>query len=358
MMRSLGGVFAFCVLLSSSLSAQTGTSVSRAKATEKIIIDTDIGDDIDDAFAVGLALSSPEFEILGISSAWGDTHLRARLLSRFLKETGRSDIPVAIGIARHPPGKVDVLTQALYAQGGPADQNDPNAVDFILEQIKLHPGEITLIAVGPETNLGAAIDRDAATFRKLKRVVLMGGSVYRGYGQFNYGKTHGPDPEWNILCDIQAAQKVFGSGVPLYVMPLDSTQIKLQELERAEIFKAGTPLTDALLMLYTQWARGTSQTPTLFDAVAVAYAIHPELCPATPIRLRVDDQAYTRVVEGMPNAQVCLRSSSDQFLEFFMPRIVAPGLVGGADRTRSRALVGSVNKRARAVSIAEESSAR
>src|SRR5882672_5301010 len=358
MMRSLGGVFAFCVLLSSSLSAQTGTSVSRAKATEKIIIDTDIGDDIDDAFAVGLALSSPEFEILGISSAWGDTHLRARLLSRFLKETGRSDIPVAIGIARHPPGKVDVLTQALYAQGGPADQNDPNAVDFILEQIKLHPGEITLIAIGPETNLGAAIDRDAATFRKLKRAVLMGGSVYRGYGQFNYGKTHGPDPEWNILCDIQAAQKVFGSGVPLYVMPLDSTQIKLQERERAEIFKAGTPLTDALLMLYTQWARGTSQTPTLFDAVAVAYAIHPELCPATPIRLRVDDQAYTRVVEGMPNAQVCLRSSSDQFLEFFMPRIVAPGLVGGADRTRSRALIGSVNKRARAVSIAEESAAR
>jgi len=351
-------MFALCMLFSSLLSAQTGTSVSRSNATERIIIDTDIGGDIDDAFAVGLALRSPEFQIVGISSAWGDTQLRARLLSRFLKETGRGDIPVAIGIARHPPGKVDVLTQALYAQGGPADQNDPNAVDFILEQIKLHPGEITLIAIGPETNLGAAIDRDAATFRKLKRVVLMGGSVYRGYGQFNYGKTHGPDPEWNILCDIQAAQKVFGSGVPLYVMPLDSTQIKLQELERAEIFKAGTPLTDALLVLYTQWSRGTSQTPTLFDAVAVAYAIHPELCPATPIRLRVDDQAYTRVVEGTPNAQVCLRSSSDQFLEFFMPRIVAPGLVGGADGIRSRALISSVNKRTTALSIAEESAAR
>jgi len=351
-------MFALCMLFSSLLSAQTGTSVSRSNATERIIIDTDIGGDIDDAFAVGLALRSPEFQIVGISSAWGDTQLRARLLSRFLKETGRGDIPVAIGIARHPPGKVDVLTQALYAQGGPADQNDPNAVDFILEQIKLHPGEITLIAIGPETNLGAAIDRDAATFRKLKRVVLMGGSVYRGYSQFNYGKTHGPDPEWNILCDIQAAQKVFGSGVPLYVMPLDSTQIKLQELERAEIFKAGTPLTDALLVLYTQWSRGTSQTPTLFDAVAVAYAIHPELCPATPIRLRVDDQAYTRVVEGTPNAQVCLRSSSDQFLEFFMPRIVAPGLVGGADGIRSRALISSVNKRTTALSIAEESAAR
>jgi purine nucleosidase len=325
-MRFVTGMFVLCMLSGPLLYAQIGSSVSPSGATEKIIIDTDIGGDIDDAFAVGLALRSPEFQILGISSAWGDTHLRARLLSRFLKDTGRADIPVAMGIAKHPPGKLDTLTQALYAQGGPAEQTYPNAVDFLLEQIKLHPGEISLISIGPETNLGAAIDRDAATFRKLKRVVLMGGSVYRGYSQFNYGKTHGPDPEWNILCDIQAAQKVFGSGVPLYVMPLDSTQIKLQELERAEIFKAGTPLTDALLVLYTQWSKGTAQTPTLFDAVAVAYAMHPELCPAQPMKLRVDEQAYTRVEQGTPNAQVCLHSSTDQFLEFFMPRIVAPGL--------------------------------
>jgi purine nucleosidase len=324
--RFAAAVFAVCILWSSLVSAQVETSASRAKATEKIIIDTDIGNDIDDAFAVGLALHSPEFQILGISSAWGDTHLRARLLSRLLKETGRADIPVAMGIVKHPAGKLDTLTQAAYAEGGPADQNYPNAVDFLLEQIRRQPGEITLIAIGPETNLGAAIDRDAATFRKLKRVVLMGGSVYRGYSQFNYGKTHGPDPEWNILCDIQAAQKVFSSGVPLYVMPLDSTQIKLQELERAEIFKAGTPLTDALLVLCTQWARGTTQTPTLFDAVVVAYASHPELCPTEPMRLRVDDQGYTRVETGAPNAQVCLRSNSDQFLEFFMPRIMAPRL--------------------------------
>ena len=323
-MRFAAAVFAICILWSSSVSAQTDTSASRAEATEKIIIDTDIGNDIDDAFAVGLALHSPEFQILGISSAWGDTHLRARLLSRLLKETGRTDIPVAMGIVKHPAGKLDTLTQAAYAEGGPADQNYPNAVDFLLDQIRRYPGEITLIAIGPETNLGAAIDRDAATFRKLKRIVLMGGSIYRGYSQFNYGKTHGPDPEWNILCDIQAAQKVFSSGVPLYVMPLDSTQIKLQELERAEIFKAGTPLTDALLVLYTQWAHGKTQTPTLFDAVVVAYASHPELCPTEPMRLRVDEQGYTRVEAGAPNAQVCLRSSSDQFLEFFMPRIVAP----------------------------------
>ena len=323
-MRLVAVVFAICLLSSSSVSAQTETSTPRPNAAEKIIIDTDIGSDIDDAFAVGLALHSPEFKILGLTSAWGDTHLRARLLSRFLKETGRTDIPIAMGIAKHPPGKVDTLSQAAYAEGSPADAQYPNAVDFLLEQIRSHPGEITLISIGPETNLGAAIDRDAATFHKLKRVVLMGGSVYRGYSQFNYGQTHGPEPEWNVLCDIQAAQKVFSSGVPLYVMPLDSTQIKLQELERAEIFKSGTALSDALLVLYSQWSRGAAQTPTLFDAVAVAYAMHPELCPVQPMRLRVDDQGYTRVEAGAPNAQVCLRSNSDQFLEFFMPRIVAP----------------------------------
>jgi purine nucleosidase len=322
--RLVAVTFALSLLFCFSLSAQTNVPAQPPTASEKIIIDTDIGTDIDDAFAVGLALHSPEFKILGVTSAWGDTHLRARLLTRFLKETGRPDIPIAMGIPKQPPGKVEILSQAPYAEGSPADLQYPNAVDFLLEQIRAHPGEITLISIGPETNLGAAIERDAVTFRKLKRMVLMGGSVYRGYSQSNYGKTHGPDPEWNILCDIQAAQKVFTSGVPLYVMPLDSTQIKLQELERAAIFKSGTALTDALLVLYTQWSRGATQTPTLFDAVAVAYAMHPELCPTQPMRLRVDDQGYTRVEPGPPNAQVCLRSSSDQFLEFFMPRMVAP----------------------------------
>jgi purine nucleosidase len=334
--RLLVGTFVLC-LLSSALRAQSPSLPQPPHAPEEIIIDTDIGDDIDDAFAVGLALRSPEFKILGITSAWGDTHLRARLLSRFLKETGRADIPVAMGIAKHSPDKIDRFTQAAYAEHGPTDAQYANAVDFLLEQIRAHPGEITLISIGPETNLGAAIDRDAATFRKLKRIVLMGGSVYRGYAQFNYGKARDAVPEWNILCDIRAAQKVFSSGIPLYVMPLDSTQIKFQELERAAIFKTGTPLTDALLALYTQWAQGLTQTPTLFDAVAVAYAMHPELCPTQPMRLRVDDQGYTRVGSGAPNAQVCLHSSSDQFLEFFMPRIVAPDARANADAAQRNA---------------------
>jgi purine nucleosidase len=295
-----------------------------ASATpELVIIDTDIGDDIDDAFAIGLALQSPELKILGITTGWGNTALRARLARRFLRETGHADIPVAVGQEKYPAKGTLTFSQAKYAEREP-ETKLPAAADFILEEIRKHPGEITLIAIGPETNLGAAIDMDAETFRKLKRIVLMGGSVYRGYDGFAYPT--GPVKvmaEWNILCDVPAAQKVFTSGVPLYVMPLDSTQIKLQELERAKLFSEGTPLTDALTVLYHQWAYATRQeTPTLFDAVAVGYAIRPELCPTKPLRLRVDQEGYTRVEEGKPNTEVCLASDSDRFLEFAMARWV------------------------------------
>jgi purine nucleosidase len=289
---------------------------------ELVIIDTDVGDDIDDAFAIALALQSSELKILGITTAWGNTALRARLLERFLRETGHADIPVAVGQEKYPAKGTLMVSQSKYAEREP-EVKLPGAVDFLLQEIRKHPGEITLVAIGPETNLGSAIEKDAETFRKLKRVVLMGGSVYRGYDGLAYPL--GPVkamPEWNILCDVAAARKVFASGVPLFVMPLDSTQIKLQELERARLFSRGTPLTDALAVLYHQWAYETRQaTPTMFDAVAMGYAIRPELCPMTAMRLSVSEDGSTVPVEGESNAQVCLASDSDTFLKFYLGRV-------------------------------------
>jgi purine nucleosidase len=324
-------LIAICCIssLTGSASAQSGVTPQSEMGAQRIIIDTDIGGDIDDAYAVGLALQSPEVKILGFTTESGDTGdptdtmLKARLLSRLLKEIGRSDIPVAVGTEKHLPKKQEFLSQALYAEGGPIDQSYPNAVDFLLEQIRLHPGEITLIAIGPETNIGEVIDRDATTFRRLKRVVIMGGSVYRGYNPYGYLVKDTPNTEYNLSVDVPAAQKLFGSGVPLYVMPLDSTQIKLEELRRGQIFAAGTPLTNILALLTEQWSGGTARTPTLYDAMAVAYALNPQLCPATPLRLRVDDNGNTKPEAGTPNTEVCLRSDSDQFFDFFMPRITS-----------------------------------
>jgi len=333
---TLGGarwyrLIALCcsVSLTASAGAQSGATPKSETGIQNVIIDTDIGGDIDDAYAVGLALQSPEFKILGFTTESGDTGdptdttLKARLLSRLLKEIGRSDIPVAVGTEKHLPKKREFLSQALYAEGGPTDQSYPNAAQFILEQVRLHPGEITLIAIGPETNIGEAIDQDEATFRKLKRVAIMGGSVYRGYNPFGHVVKNTPDTEYNLAVDVPAAQKLFSSGVPLYVMPLDSTQIKLEELRREQIFATGTRLTNTLALLTQQWSGATTRTPTLFDVMAVAYALNPELCPAKPMRLRIDEVGNTTPADGPPNAEVCLHSDSDQFFDFFMPRIIA-----------------------------------
>jgi inosine-uridine nucleoside N-ribohydrolase len=311
------------------MAAQPSPSVKLTP--QLVIIDTDIGDDFDDALAVGLALSSPELRILGITSAWGDTALRARLLDRLLCETGRTDIPVAVGIEKHGPGQA-AFTQSRWAAREPAKPH-PAAVDFLLEQIRQHPGEITLIGIAPLTNVRAIIERDSVTFKKLKRLVIMGGSIHRGYGDVGYTPSHGPDAEYNIAMDVAAARAVFDSGVPLYVMPLDSTQHKLDEVKRQLLFTQSTNLTDALSLLYLQWARGfNQQTPTLYDDVAVAYAIDPAQCPVTPMRIEVDAKGFTRQVPGTPNSFVCLSSDSDKFFDFYMPRLMQQKLGGSCAR--------------------------
>jgi inosine-uridine nucleoside N-ribohydrolase len=292
----------------------------QTSAREKIIIDTDIGDDIDDAFALALALRSPELEILGVTTTFGDTLTRAKLADRFLGEAGRADIPVAAGSPAPPKSP---LTQRPYAEGGHfARATHPDAVTFLLDQITRHPGEITLVAIGPLMNVGALIDKDPETFRKLKRVVMMGGSVERGYGDFDYGAPPPPpQPEWNILNDVPSARKLFQSGVPIYVMPLDATQLKLDEVKRAFLFRQGTPITDALAILYHQWGQ---ETPTLFDPMTLAYILKPELCPVQPMRIHVDDNGLTLREPGPPNAQVCLHSDSEAFFRFYIPRVAAP----------------------------------
>jgi inosine-uridine nucleoside N-ribohydrolase len=312
-----------------------------AAAPQLAILDTDIGDDIDDAFALALALRSPELFLLGTTTSYGDTDLRAKLVDRFLLETCGIWMPVIPGI---PTPHENVFTQAAYAKAeaktcsiGPSYMGDGpkewthldderkqhDAAGFILEQIRVHPGQITLIAIGPLNNIEAAIKQAPETFRKLKRVVMMGGSIYRGYDGRN-GEHRPPDAEWNISRDPTGLRALLASGVPVFMMPLDSTQIHLETKERQEIFAHGSPITDQLTLLYHQWKAGTDghpDAPTLFDPVAVTYAVRPDLCPVTPIRIEVDDKGFTKPVDGAPNVQVCLKSDEKGFLDLLLGRL-------------------------------------
>jgi len=325
--RRFVAVLAAVIFVGSTLQdravGQASGAGSSLADTQLVWVDTDIGDDLDDAFALGLVMRSPELKVLGISTAFGDTQTRARLTRRFLRAGGITGPMVTAGVHTETQ---NVMTQRTYAERTPA-ATFPDGVEAMLAAIRQHPGEITLLAIGPLFNIGAAIDRDPGTFRQLKRVVMMGGSIIRGYdGQS--GEVRPADAEWNIKCDPKSAAKLLATGVPIFMAPLDSTQIHLEAAERESIFAADTPLTDQLTLLYHQWVANSgnhSPTPTLFDPVAAAYIFRPDLCPMEPMRLTVDEQGFTRRIEGAPNAQVCLKSDEAGFKALLLGRLKAVG---------------------------------
>lgn len=277
-----------------------------------ILLDTDIGTDIDDAFAVALILRSPELDLLGVTTVSGDTQARARLAAKMLWEAGRREVPVAAG----EPGKPLPIDQCRWAAGFANPQlRREKAVDFLKKQIEERPGEITLVAIGPLTNIAALFREYPAVARKIKRIVLMGGAIAHGYGN-----NPQPVPEYNIYADAPAAQAVFASGVPILAAPLDVTaMLQLTPADMHRIFTELTPTTNALTLLYHLWG---NPTPTLFDPMAVALVIDPSLCETKPLSIEVDAKGFTHVVEGkQPNATVALKTDARRFMEFYLRRV-------------------------------------
>jgi inosine-uridine nucleoside N-ribohydrolase len=293
------------------------------RAADPVIIDTDIGDDIDVAFALALAASDPRLNLLGVTMAWGDTGLRRRLTLRLLAAAGRADIPVAQG--RATPDSVR-FTQADWAAAAPEPPPGVGAPAFIRDEVRKRPGQITLIALAPLSNIEDLLDHDPQTLRGLKRVVIMGGSIYAGYGAGAAGQPAPPSAEYNIASLPNAFARLLALGVPVVLFPLDSTQLKLDTSSRDQMFAQGSPLTGALAQLYGQWRalNAWRQTdPTLFDAIPVVWLLDPTLCPTTPLRIAVDDQGFTRVVGGPPNVEACLSLREEAALTLIL-RDLAP----------------------------------
>ena len=253
-----------------------------------ILLDTDIGSDIDDAFALALVLESPELDLVGLTTVSGDSEARARLAAKMLWAAGRTNVPVVAG----EPSRPLPMEQARWAAGfvTPALRHE-KAVDFLAAQIERRPGEITLIAIGPLTNVAALVKQHPEAAKKIKRIVLMGGSIARGYEPGSK-----PAAEYNILSDPLAAQVVFSSGLPILMVPLDaSAMLELDAAARRRVFTHLSALTDALTLLYHLW---NHETPILFDPMAVAMVIDPTLCETKQLAIEVDSTGYTRAAEG------------------------------------------------------------
>lgn len=293
-------------------------ATARATAPVPVLFDTDIGTDIDDAYALAQILRSPELALLGVTTVSSDAMARARLAAKLLAAAGRGDVPVYAGTST----ATQYMKQVEWAAGfqSPA-LHESGGVEFLRQQINARPGEIVLIAVGELTNVAALLQSDPAVARNLKAIAFMGGSIRRGYAPGSK-----PEPEWNIKSAATAAQVVLASGVPLLVAPLDSTaDLKLTPTWKVRVFAAGTPLNDALAALDFIWRHTNhwqGEHPTLFDNLAVALVATPDQVPLTPLHLAVDADGLTReVADRPPNARVALTSDPAAFLEYFTVRL-------------------------------------
>lgn len=299
-------------------------ATAQASPGEPVVVSTDAGDDIDDAFALALLLRSPDLDVRGIAASWGDTALRARLLERLVQAAGRPQLPLAIGT---PTTSLVGFSQARWAQQAPPlPAGTPSAARMILHQARATPGRTTLLVLGPLTDAAAALEQDPAGFRQLARIVLMGGSVREGYGRSPNRPATPPAAEYNIAADVAAAHKVFAAGVPLQVYPLDATKLRLEDDAQVALFAHGDRLTDALGQLYWQWRDSdqpwASATPTLFDVVPVAALLDPALCPLVPMRLDIGADGMTVPADGPANASVCLQSDRPGILRLLLQRLL------------------------------------
>jgi purine nucleosidase len=303
-----------------------GFGLVRAAAPQermKVILDTDIGTDIDDAWALAFVIQHAGFEPLGITITDADTPARARIACKLLYHANRSDVPVAVG-RQTPTPDARIDHQFAWAEDFTAVRPvRASAADFLVDQVKRYPGQVTLIAVGPLQNIADALRREPRLGEYCKRVVLMSGCIYG-----TATEPSKPMPEWNVVASTADAQLVYSAGLPLTIVPLDATtHVQLEESERDRVRNHNSPLTNALEALYRLWLSSPSSRMTLHDQLAVAEAARPGMLfgKKQELRLRVDDQGYTRIdpQRGKP-VTVCFEPKRDAFMEYYIGQLTGP----------------------------------
>lgn len=295
---------------------------------QKIILDTDIGDDIDDALALAFAIMCGKIDLLGVTTVFRNAAQRAELACCLLHALGRTDIPVYTGIGKtllqsipdweqvatdHRPRQMEVLKRQE-----PSVQPKPqHAVDFIIETVMASDGDITLVPVGPFTNIAAAFTLEPRLAQKTK-ICMMGGATDRVRA------------EWNALCDPEATRIVFGTGVPITMVGLDVTTKCVMRYEQVKAIGAvDRPVNQICYELIHLWGGDNPEPhPTLHDPLAVATLINPSLCETREMRIEVETRAdhlrgATVPVAGEPNTSVCVSVDSTQFMDYFIETLTA-----------------------------------
>ena len=295
---------------------------------QKIILDTDIGDDIDDALALAFAIMSGKIELLGVTTVFRNAAQRAELACCLLEALGRTDIPVYTGIGKtllqsipdwenvaadHRPRQMEVLKK----QAASIQPQSEHAVDFIIETVMASDGDITLMPIGPFTNIAAAFTLEPRLAQKTQ-ICMMGGATDR------------VRPEWNALCDPEGTRVLFGTGAPITMVGLDVTTKCVMPYDQVKTIGAvDRPINQICYELIHLWGGDNPEPrPTLHDPLAVATLIDPTLCETREMRIEVETRAdhlrgATVPAAGEPNTSVCVSVDSTRFMDYFVEILTA-----------------------------------
>lgn len=308
---------------------------------KKVILDVDTG--IDDAMALSYAVRSPELEVIGITTCFGNTSVEEATRNTFqVLDYLEAEIPVAAGADKplfrdHLKGKAT----RVHGENGIGDTAHPfpkrepigqHAADFIVSKVKENPKQVTLILVGSLTNMATAIMKDPEIIHLVKEVIIMGGAV-------TVPGNVTPAAEANIYTDPEAAEYVFRSGLPITLVGLDVTLKTLLPRKYLEIWRAkNTRLSNYMADITEHYMNAYLQFYTdiqgcgLHDPLAVAVAIDRTFVKTKPVHVQVDIEgtiSLGRTVGDLrpkpaqpPNMEVCLEVDADRFLQHFASRVV------------------------------------
>jgi len=297
------------------------------------VIDTDPG--IDDALALLLAWNSPELRVDALTTVAGNVpvELASTNALRLLALRQPSPTPLVAGGASSPLARALTTATRYHGEDGLGDLADwpavaappasPDAVTVIVEAARRHGRELTLIALGPLTNVALALKADAASVGRIGRLVVMGGAV-------DVPGNVTPTAEFNMHVDPEAAHRVLAAGLPLELVPLDATRQAVLPRAglRAALARSAGPIASRIQAFSERAFRidhaDGGQGMALHDPLAVGVAFDPSLVKWEAVRLAIGPDGETMRASGAPNCRVAKGVDSDRFLRLFLDRLCPP----------------------------------
>jgi inosine-uridine nucleoside N-ribohydrolase len=282
--------------LSAGVFAGCRSALAPAPRPIPVILATDIGDDIDDTWALGFLLKCPELSLKLVATEFGKAPYRAKLLGKFLQQTGHANVPIAVGPEVEPRGEGPLAEWVRdYDLSSYPGRVHTDGVGAMIEVIMGSPQPLTLICIGPMPNVAAALEREPRIVRRA-RFVGMDGSVRLGYGG---AKT--PEAEWNVKCNPAASRKVLSAQWDITITPLDTCGlVTLDGARYQRLLRARDPVPATIVENYRLWSRAghkeaeaEQHSSILFDPVAVYLAFAQQFCKMERLGLRVTDAGLT-----------------------------------------------------------------